>query len=483
MSRYGHYVNGNYVHNVQHYKRIFPDPLKGPTELSFSSLSFEDPSSAEILEAAIVGAFESHAQVREGFFPLSERLEFLERLYSEIHKHKENMAGLISREVSKPITLARAEVDRALSTLKITIESAPQFFKPHSEKTVSGHTAEIERVSRGPLLAITPFNFPLNLSVHKLAPAIAAGSPVILKPSDKAPLVSLYLTDLCHHARIPAGMLQLLHAEHEVTQQLVRDPRIGFVSFTGSSSVGWRLMNGSSLPYALELGGNASVFVDADADLALAAEKILNGAFSYAGQSCISVQNIYVHQQVAAAFQKEVVQRTEKFPYGAIDNPAVLCGPLVDFETQKRVENLLAEVEQAGATLLAQSQNFVGSKSERGAYFPPTLLGNIDEDSRFCTEEAFAPLVSLKSLSSLDDYIEIAKSRSHRLQCAVFSRDPELQRKLRDLDYGAILINESPTFRIDALPYGGQGLAGRGREGPVWAMEDYTQPRLWLKTH
>jgi acyl-CoA reductase-like NAD-dependent aldehyde dehydrogenase len=478
MKRYGHYINGSYVQNEHFVERVFPDPLHGPSAIAISTLSLNDPTSDELFKAALIGAHESWQQVQEGFFPLEERLEFLKRLALSIDKHQENFAQLLMRETFKPIKLARVEISRALNTLNVCIKSAPQFLESkrfdHNKDWSPNHKIEIQRVPRGVILAISPFNFPVNLVAHKIFPALACGSPVILKPSDKAPLSSLYMMDLCHHDRLPAGMLQLLHCENEVTEKLASDSRVSFVSFTGSSKVGWNLAKKTTVPFSLELGGNAPVFVDENTDLKTAAKKISEGAFMHAGQSCISVQNVYVHKNIAQEFTVLLQSEVEKFPYGNPENENVLCGAPINIESLNRIKNSLEQLQIQGAKILAQSKNYLGNHEDVAKYFSPTLISEISESSFFCQEEIFAPLMSLTTLNSFDDFLKIAKSRTHRLQCGIFTKNSDHIKKARNLDYGGILINESSTFRIDAQPYGGQGLAGIGREGPLYAMEDFT---------
>jgi acyl-CoA reductase-like NAD-dependent aldehyde dehydrogenase len=477
--RYGHYINGQYTHSPLSFQNTFCDPLQGLKTLSFSQLSLKDNSSHELIEATLEGCQLTYQQMREGFFPLSERLDFLTRLHKRLSEHQNHMAELICRESHKPIQLAQIEVTRALTTLEETIKAAPLILNAKEQTSITplpNLKIVIEKQSKGPLLAITPFNFPLNLVAHKVFPAIASGTPVILKPSEKTPLVALYLIDLCHHERLPAGCLQLIHCDHEVVQKkLCLDSRIALLSFTGSSKVGWSLPTHLRMQKTLELGGNAPVYVDQSANLKNAAHKLALSAYSYAGQSCISTQNIYAHKEIHSELLKLLILETEKFPFGDPLKADVLCGPPIDSDALKRIHENIQLLKDNGATIIAQSKNYLGDVEKQKEYIEPTLLINVPEKSEFCQEEIFAPMASLTSVENYQEWTKILKTRSHRLQCALFTQDIEQLNSISELDYGGVIVNEAPSFRMDAFPYGGRGLAGLGSEGPQYAIEEYTQ--------
>lgn len=476
MKKFGLYINGQFTHipNSIHCQRY--DALTGDYEAEFSIIG-HDANSQEALEAALQGACETHKQILQGFFPLTERLEILKGLHKELDKAKENMAQVLSSEVKKPLQLARSEIQRALDTVEWTIFYAKKFFQksplPDHEKTHFSHlSGHFERVPNGPVLAITPFNFPINLAFHKIAPAIAAGCPVLFKPSDKALLSALYTVDICHGARVPAGLLNYIPCENSVTQKLVEDERIENISFTGSAKVGWQLARKAPKRVTLELGGNAPVFIDKSADFEKAATRCAQGAFAFAGQSCISVQNVFAHPDAFEPFSHALAKATQQFPYGAHSDENVLCSELIDSANRERVTKELARLSKMGAIVLARSNNFLGKNPEK--YFAPTLVSLEDLGDVFLHAELFGPIVSVSKIESIDHWIQHCNGLENRLQCGIFTQDAKHKElAATQLDFGGVLINEAATFRLDAQPYGGQGKAGLGREGPLYALEDY----------
>ena len=491
MKTYGLYINGQYVQSTSAFAlhRAFGE--SSADKMAWINLEKgSDRADEELLEAALQGAHETHSQILNGFFSLSERLSFLSRLRSKIGDQKDNLAKLIASEVGKPIRLARAEVDRALVTLAATLEEAPDFLSAkniptHLNAGASHLWATYSRVPRGPLLAITPFNFPLNLVIHKLAPAIAAGCPVLLKPSPKSALTALALIDLCHACELPAGMMSLINCDNSTTLRLCKDRRVEQVSFTGSAAVGWALMEGLRKPVSLELGGNAPVYVDSSTELKSCAKKLVEGAFNYSGQSCISVQNIFAHKDCLEPLTQELIRATEEYCWGNPLSEQTLCGPVIDLATATRLEAFKTKLKNEGAKICAEAGSPLElDKIYQGAdssFVRPTIFSNVPLISEFHSSEVFGPYADLREVSGFEEFIKVANKHTHRLQAALFTKNlGQISLAAQRLHYGGIIINESSAFRLDPMPYGGVGLAGLGREGPRFAMEHFTETRALI---
>lgn len=487
------YVNGMYVHSPHYRPHYFPAgpsslperDSQTPASLGLGLYSFiQDgcPESAEILEAAVAGAYQTFQQCLGGFFPLNERLDFLKRLADKLLAGHDNVARLLSQEIGKPIDLARLEVTRAIKTIEWTVAEAMHFFAPDGINTAAHSTHArlgfIQKKPRGPLLAITPFNFPLNLAIHKFAPAIAAGMPVLLKPSDKSVISSLLIGDLCQAAELPAGFLSVIAADNKSTEKLVLDSRIKHVSFTGSAPVGWHLKSlNARIPFTLELGGNAPVFVDANADLELAAPSILKGAFSYAGQVCISVQNIHVHEKIYSAFKEALKNAQNSVKWGSPQIEGTLSGPVIDQSNFERLKNLEAGLQKSGAHVAweANAGTFLSSSSHpQGHYLVPRIYENIPDNHALNSDEIFGPFAGLQKVQSVEHWQQKVNAQKSRLHAGIFTKDLatalECATKLK---FGGVIINQVPTTRLESMPYGGEGDAGFGREGPRSTLKDY----------
>lgn len=497
--KYGFYINGQYVHTSQ-WKRVpnalEPNETLGEVAFLEGELNHE---SKEIWEACLEGSQLSFQQMQiNGFFPLQERLAFLNRLAKRIEDQQENLAQLIMQEVGKPLQLARAEVLRSLITINNCIEVAPLVlekktaldFKNHPQwNSFDGYWL---REARGTLLAITPFNFPLNLVIHKIAPALAVGCPVILKPSDKASLIALCLADYCHAEGLPAGLLNVINCDHPLTKSLIHDPRIQHISFTGSSQVGWELRRQTHKPLFLELGGAAPTYVDQNSNLSLAATQLASSSFAYAGQTCISTQSIWIHETVYSDFVEEFKNSMNALNCGLAAREDVLCSGLISDDAVNRVNKLIEESLLEGALMTTYSNPLLEKGSINPVLFEktgwktrfvsPRYFENLPNESKLLKEEAFAPLVYLQKVKNFDEYFKWAQRLEHRLQTAVFSNDEELlNRASHELPFGGVVLNASPSHRYDPMPYGGRGLSGSGREGPAFAMEDYTEIKSVLK--
>jgi acyl-CoA reductase-like NAD-dependent aldehyde dehydrogenase len=479
--KYGLYVNGQYVHTHAWrpvFKSISPSELLG--EVALYDSAHDDP---DILDAALEGCSQTFDQIRgHGFFPLPERLAFLKRLKLRLEDQKENLAQLMMHEVAKPISLCRSEVDRAIETLHWTLAECESMLRERplpfeGRPGWQGTTGYSVREPRGPLLALSPFNFPLNLAMHKLAPAIASGCPVVLKPSPKAALITLCLVDYCHAEGLPPGMLNFFSCRDNDVASLIRDPRIAHVSFTGSESVGWKLRELSSKPFTLELGGAAPVFVGADANFEKAARSLALSSLSYAGQACISTQSIHVEASAWEPFREIFARHFSSIEWGLPSLDEVVCGPVIEEAARQRLESLKIRLNNAGAKIHETTRAPLQPERVEKLLMRPAFVTDLPANDAFYREECFGPLVALRKTPSLEEFVRVANELPSRLQVALWGRDnsPALARAARELDYGGIVINESPSLRFDAMPYGGRGCAGLGSEGPRYALEAFSQ--------
>lgn len=394
---------------------------------------------------------------------------------------KDDLAQWMTRETGKPITLARGEVARAESTLQATLEALGTFGEeavPYDLMAgAEGCRAVLRRFPVGPVLAITPFNFPVNLAMHKLAPALGAGCSVLWKPCPQAPRTSRLLWESFEAARIaaaaPVRLLQLAPPDPAEAELLAQDPRIAAVSFTGSERVGRhleRVLVGKRL--LLELGGNAAVVVDEGVDAAQVARQLAPAAVAGAGQSCSKAQRFYIHRNLWEAFVPAFVEAVKTLPVGDPMDPATVVGPLIDEATALRVDEGLDRAVAGGATVLLRGRR-------QGALLPPAILADVPEEDPFVCEEVFSPLSVLVPVTTFEEGLERAAATRFGLRASAYSRD---QRHLRlaesKLRAGGVLLNLPPTFRLDAAPFGGVAASGNAFEGPRWALESFTEGRL-----
>lgn len=393
----------------------------------------------------------------------------------------EDLARLIAEETGKPITLARGEVGRGLMTLEATVEAVAAFGEeavPYDLMAgAEGVRASLRRFPRGPVLAITPFNFPVNLALHKLAPAFGAGCSVLWKPCPQAPRTSARLAATFEVAReavkAPLHLLQVAQVEPSEAEALALDPRVAVVSFTGSDRVGHHLQRLlPEKPVLLELGGNGAVVLDAGIDAVGAARALAPAAVAGAGQSCSKAQRFYIHEDLWEAFVPAFVAAVKALPVGDPMDPATVVGPMIDEGAAARVEAWIRSVEAKGAVTLLGGPR-------AGALLPPTILAQVPEDEPLVCEEAFAPVSILRRVASFPEGLRLAAATRFGLRASAYSRD---QRHLRQaegvLRAGGVLLNLPPTFRLDGAPFGGVAGSGNGFEGPRWAMEAFTEGRL-----
>jgi glyceraldehyde-3-phosphate dehydrogenase (NADP+) len=427
------------------------------------------------IEQAIVGAAAAFAETRR--LPAWRRSEVLQAVSDGITSRREDFARTIALEAGKPITTARLEVDRAAFTFRVAAEEArriygeivPLDWLPGND----GRVAHVQRVPLGPIVGISPFNFPLNLVSHKVAPALAAGNPIVLRPASQTPVSALKLGRLVLEAGWPADGIAVVPCSTETARPLVEDDRIKMLTFTGSPAVGWGLKTRAGRKrVTLELGGNAAVIVHEDADVEYAAERVAWGGFSYAGQACISVQRVYVHDAVYERFAAELVRRVERLVVGDPLNDATDVGPLIDADATERVEQWVAEAVEAGAAVLC------GGRSHNQLWWP-TVLEGVREDLRASCQEVFAPVVGLTRFTDISEAISAAGRSEYGLQAGIFTNDMRVVDEAFDrIEVGGLMVNDVSTYRIDHMPYGGVKSSGLGREGLRYAIEEMTELKL-----
>jgi glyceraldehyde-3-phosphate dehydrogenase (NADP+) len=412
--------------------------------------------------------------------PAFERAALLMRVSAAITAGREDIARVLAAEAGKPIKDARVETDRASMTFQVAAEEARRLSGEVIPLDLAAHGAGrigiVRRFPIGPIAAISPFNFPLNLSAHKLAPAIAAGNTIVLKPATKTPLSALTLGRLLEEAGVPDGAVHVLPMSREVGDRLVTDERFKLLTFTGSSPVGWAMKaRAGRKRVILELGGNAGVIVNDDADVTFAARRVAAGGFAFAGQSCISVQRVYVHESIFETFASELVRLIEALKVGDPLDPATDIGPMIEEDEAARIDAWVREAEAAGARVLT------GGRRLGGAMFAPTVMTDVPATAKICAEEVFAPLVGLWRFSRLEDAVADVNRSRFGLQAGLFTRDlPGAFLAYDALEVGGVIINDVPTWRIDHMPYGGVKESGLGREGPRYTIEEMTEPKLMV---
>jgi acyl-CoA reductase-like NAD-dependent aldehyde dehydrogenase len=422
--------------------------------------------------AAAVGGMESLRALAA-----HKRQQILHATSDGIKAAREEFARLIALEAGKPIKAARVEVDRAVFTFALAAEEAmriegeylPMDVMPGSDRKYG----IVRRFPAGPVAAITPFNFPLNLVAHKLAPAIACGCPIVLKPAPQTPLTALRLARLLQECGLPAGALHVLPLANEDAPMLVEDERIKVLSFTGSAEVGWQLKaRAGKKRVLLELGGNAAVIVHGDADLKHAAARCAAGGFVYAGQSCISVQRILVERSKYEAFSAALVRDVQALRCGDPLEETTDVGPLIRESDAIRVESWINEAVAGGAQLLC------GGKRS-GSMVTPAVLTGTKPEQKVNREEVFGPLVTVEPYDTFAEALRRANDSRYGLQAGVFTQDQaRIAEAFEQLEVGGVIINEVPTFRADHMPYGGVKDSGLGREGVRYAIEEMTERKI-----
>jgi glyceraldehyde-3-phosphate dehydrogenase (NADP+) len=420
---------------------------------------------------AAVRAFETTRRL-----PSWRREEVLLKISEGIAARRDELARTIALEAGKPIKAARVEADRAVFTFKIAAEESKRIYGEVVPLDwlpgLEGRVAQVRRVPLGPIAGITPFNFPLNLVAHKVAPALAAGCPIVLRPASQTPISALKLAEIVLEAGWPEDAFAVVPSTTADAAPLVEDDRIKLLTFTGSPVVGWGLKpRAGRKRVTLELGGNAAVIVHSDADRGYAAERITWGATVQSGQTCISVQRVYAHESLQG-FAEELAERFERLVVGDPLDDATDIGPLIDGDAADRVEEWLREAVDGGATILAGG-------GRDGNTIQPTVLTGIREEMRISCEEAFAPVVGVYGYADVADAIRAAATTEFGLQGGIFTNDLRvIERAFDEIDVGGLMVNDVSTFRVDHMPYGGVKSSGAGREGLRYAIEEMTELKL-----
>jgi len=406
---------------------------------------------------------------------LSQRILWLEDVAKRLHEEKEAFAIMLAREVAKPIAFSRIEVERCVETVRLTAmelanlhgETIPTDIMPSGKKTL----AYYRREPVGVVACITPFNFPLNLVAHKIAPALGAGNAVVLKPTPESPMVAYMFAKLFIDSEYAVqDALSVVYGDAEVGSALVTSDIPRVISFTGSVPVGNIITKQAGIKkVSLELGGNAATYIDKSADLNLAAKRCAFGAFYNSGQVCISLQRIYVNEEVYETFSELIAQETSLLKVGSPYDEDTFMGPLIDDESKNRAKRWIASAQNEGAKIVS------GGKEKNGI-FAPTVMADVTDEMKIICEEVFAPIVSLVSVSSYEVAIKKMNDSPYGLQFSIFTNDLRMtQAFIEDAQCGGVVINDIPTLRFDVQPYGGSKLSGVGREGPKWALEEFTE--------
>ncbi|HZM73601.1 MAG TPA: aldehyde dehydrogenase family protein [Candidatus Polarisedimenticolia bacterium] len=464
------YLAGRWVESPD---LLVVDNPADPATPAGATYSATDAQYEEAVTAA-VDAFETTKTL-----PAYERGRILRDISAGIKARREELGVIMAREAGKPIRDALVEVDRATLTFRLGAEEAermvgetiPLDLMPSSK----GRVGITRRFPIGPVAAISPFNFPLNLAAHKLSPAIAAGCSIVLKPPSKDPLTMLTVGEIIDSAGLPPGAVSILPMTRELGDRMVADDRFKLLTFTGSPSVGWRMKErAGKKKVVLELGGNAGVIVDKTADIDWAVKRCLVGAFSYAGQVCISVQRMYVHEDVVDGFLVKFLAAATALKLGDPLDPQTDVGPMVDGAAAARTQRWVDEAVQLSGRVI------LGGKAD-GAFFPPTVLADVPLEAQVCSNEAFAPLVVLFTFKDIGDAIRQVNDSFFGLQTGVFTNDlANAWRAFHELEVGGVIVNDVPTYRIDNMPYGGVKDSGLGREGIRWSIEDMTELRIMV---
>ncbi|MFM9057709.1 MAG: aldehyde dehydrogenase family protein [Planctomycetaceae bacterium] len=483
MNRYGLFIDGAWR------EAAVTAPVTSP--FTGEVVAHSGLATAADMEAAIAAADRDFRPFRGAI--RGRRAKLLADMARGIEARRGDFVTRMIREAGKPRTLATVEVSRAVATFTAAAEEAKRLggevVPLDGEAANAGYGPAISYwFARSPVLAIAPFNFPLNLVAHKVAPALAVGAPVIVKPPPQAPGCAMLLAEIFHEARqadaavrgaIPRGALQVVAAANDVTGRAVTDPRIGIVSFTGSQKVGWMLQGMAvGKKVVLELGGNAAVIVAADADLARAANRCAFGGFAYAGQICISVQRVLVQAAVEQEFVRRLLEEVAKIRCGDPDAADVICGPLIDAAAADRV---LAWIEAAQAR---GGRGLAGGTKWGGTMVAPTVRAHVPRDLPLACEEVFGPVVLVDTFTDMADAVRQANDSAYGLQAGVFTDSAAARHyAVEHLEVGGIILDDIPTFRADTMPYGGVKGSGLGREGVRYAIEDFCERRTVVPRH
>jgi acyl-CoA reductase-like NAD-dependent aldehyde dehydrogenase len=437
------------------------------------------PTDADVEEAVATAAstFEESRHLS-----VAARSTALDHISKRLAETADDTAELIAREGGKPLKWARVEAARAVSTFRWASEvlrhGDDEMMRLDTEAAFGSRVGLLRRFPFGPVFGITPFNFPVNLVAHKVAPALAVGAPIVVKPASTTPLGALRLAELFEETELPKGMYQVLPVRSSVADRMARDERFRKISFTGSAETGWYLKGlDPKKRVTLELGGNAGVIVHSDADLDMAAARIAFGGYYQAGQSCISVQRVLVQSEVYDDFAARLVKEVENLKTGDPMDPTVDVGPVITRGDVDRIDAVVKEAVSQGAQILT------GGRAEAPFYYP-TLLAEVEPQMNVCREEIFGPVVTISPYQTFDEAIALVNDSRFGLQAGVFTSNLNLAFQAhRDIEVGGVIVNDISAFRADQMPYGGSKDSGFGREGLRFAMEEMTEPRIMVLSH
>lgn len=466
----GNFINGKWV------KGDGSNSLKVYDKFNHSLLHEVPFVNSDQLEEVIKSAQSGFKEMRQ--WSAGDRAKRLEQLYFLLNENKNYFIDLIVQEAGKPRSYAMAEVDRSLSTLKAAISEATRLggeYVPLDYDAGAGKTAFAKYFPLGVILCITPFNFPLNLLMHKIAPALAMGNSVIVKPPPQSPLCAIALASLIASLDFPDGAFNVVNCEIADAEKLVKDNRIAMVSFTGSDKVGWHLKEiCGRKKITLELGGNAAVIVNEISHVANIAKTVATGAFLYAGQICISTQRILVQANIYEAFLAEFLKETNNLVCGDPQDLNTIVGPVIDKKSFDRVTSWVQEAIKNGAKSLTEIR-----VDEKNHLIKPVILTNTNKKMKVFSEEVFGPVVIIEKFNTFQEAIDLVNDSDYGLQVGVFTNQIDLMKQAHNkLEVGGIIINNTPGFRVDTMPYGGVKGSGFGREGLKYAMIEMSEPRL-----
>ena len=467
VKEYGFLLDGQFV------SRGEPVEVHAPYDKALIGRTFNaTPADLEQAIQAAVRAFQTTRKM-----PSYERRDILNRIAEKIRERADDLARLVALEAGKPIKAAMVEVQRAVLTFTVAAEEATringEWLPLDLMESTKGRWGIVRRFPLGPVSAIVPFNFPINLAAHKIAPAIAAGCTLVLKPPPQTPLTPLAMAEIIHEAGMPAGSISIMPLTNENAAPLISDDRFKLLTFTGSTAAGWMMkQKAGKKRVVLELGGNAGVIVHSDADLEHAADRCVAGGFGYAGQTCISVQRILVQRSVCQKFLDLLVPKVRALKMGDPLDPKTDIGPMIRESDAHRAADWITEALEGGAKLVC------GGK-RHGSMLEPTVLTSTNRSMKVNYQEVFAPVVTVEPYDRFEEAVDIVNDSPYGLQAGVFTRDSSLIfYAYEQLQVGGVMANDVPSWRVDSMPYGGTKDSGIGREGLKYAIEDMTEPKL-----
>jgi len=459
------FINGEWIESEN--KESIITPVKEEIEIHYAGWNE--------IELAITSALSGSKQMKK--MSSFERSKVLKKIAEKINEKKEEFAAIITKESGKPISLSRLEVERAISTFNLAAEESKRIYGEiiplDIESFSEGYRGYYYKFPIGVILAITPFNFPLNLVAHKIAPAIASGNSVILKPSPFTPCTACLLGEVILEAGLPKEAFNLIHASPSAAEQLVKDERIDMLTFTGSAAVGWYLKNiCGKKKVILEMGGNAAAIVEEDADLEWAANRLALGAFAYSGQICISVQRIFVKANVLELFLDKFLMAVERIKIGDPFDELVLVGPMITKEAADKVESWIKDAWIEGAQFLMKGERVDN-------LITPYVLTHTSPSMKIWSEEVFGPVVLLETFLNFEEAIRMVNDSKYGLQAGIFTKNIKfIEEAIEEIEVGGLIINDYPTFRVDSMPYGGIKHSGFGKEGVKYSIEEMMNKKL-----